>query len=64
MVEATKNVGKDTNKRGPERRPNGFRTAKLLSSVAIIGTLAACGGEEEKAPSMPSDGSAGVAGAV
>ena len=65
MVEATKNVGKDTNKKGPERRPNGFRTAKLLSSVAIIGTLAACGGEEEKAPGVPSSGgAAGAAGSV
>ena len=62
MVEKTMNV-----KKTPERsNSNGFRKAKLLASVAIIGTLAACGSREEKStPGIPSEGgAAGAAGSV
>ena len=50
-------------------RPNGFRTAKLLTSVALAGAIAACGSKDEQPPSLgngdtSSAGAAGVAGAA
>ncbi|MBN1169787.1 hypothetical protein JXA56_02085, partial [Candidatus Micrarchaeota archaeon] len=58
-------VEKIIRKTPEEKNSNGFKRVKLLASVALAGTLAACGSREESAPGIPSAGGAvGSAGAT